>query len=118
MTEEEFANKIVFEYFETTEEFMKFRSSLFTQFNGWVLKLVGHTFPTFYCVMTDIKYDISEGETQAKYHLKFEEAIFTEDFSNTGQKPDVQGDESGSGFDSTTNDTTGDAGVGVDELTD
>ena len=118
MTEEEFANKIVFEDFETTEEFMKFRSSLFTQFNGWVLKLVGHTFPTFYCVMTDIKYDISEGETQAKYHLKFEEAIFTEDFSNTGQKPDVQGDESGSGFDSTTNDTTGDAGVGVDELTD
>ena len=106
--------------FEMTDEFMKFRSSLFTQFNGWVLKLVGHTFPTFYCVMTDIKYDLSEGETQAKYHLKFEEAIFTEDTSATGQKPEAEGDTNGGMTDSVTTDSvdTGDSGVGVDEMQD
>lgn len=106
--------------FEMTDEFMKFRSSLFTQFNGWVLKLVGHTFPTFYCVMTDIKYDLSEGETQAKYHLKFEEAIFTEDTSATGQKPEADGDTNGGMTDSVTTDSmdSGDSGVGVDEMQD
>lgn len=108
--------------FEMTEDFMRFRSSLFTQFNGWVLKLVGHTFPTFYCVMTDIKYDLSEGETQAKYHLKFEEAIFTGDYSTSGQKPEAEGDSTGGGLDSATNDSnaidTGDAGVPVDDMQD
>lgn len=110
------------EDFEMTEDFMRFRSTLFTQFNGWVLKLVGHTFPTFYCVMTDIKYDLSEGETQAKYHLKFEEAIFTGDYSTSGQKPEADGDATGGGLDSATNDTnaidTGDAGVPLDDMQD
>ena len=72
--------------FETTTAFMDFRNTFLTQFSGWTCKFLSHAFPTFYGVFTDIKYDIGEGETFAKWHLKIEEAIFTDAYSETGQK--------------------------------
>ena len=54
-----------------------------------------HTFGVFQGVLTDVSYSISSGETFAKWHLKFEEAIFLQDaYSTTGQKQEVSADSS------------------------
>lgn len=73
--------------FEDTTEFIKFRNTLFTQYSGWVCRFISHTFSTFDGVFTDVSYDISSGETFAKWHIKIEEAIFTPDYSADGKKP-------------------------------
>ena len=73
--------------FEDTTKFIKFRNTLFTQYSGWVCRFVGHTFSTFDGVFTDVSYDVSCGETFAKWHVKIEEAIFTPDYSPDGKKP-------------------------------
>lgn len=88
--------------FEQTTAFINFRNTFLTQFSGWKCKFVSHAFPTFYGVFTEIKYDISEGETFAKWHLKIEEALFTNDgYSTSGKKQEddatktSQGDQKG-----------------------
>lgn len=73
--------------FEDTTEFIKFRNTLFTQYSGWVCRFVSHTFSAFDGVFTDVSYDISSGESFAKWHIKIEEALFTEDYSADGKKP-------------------------------
>lgn len=90
--------------FEDTTEFIKFRTGFMMQFSGWVCRFVSHTFSTFNGVITEINYDISSGEQFAKWHLKIEEAIFTEDYSETGQKADT----SAGNQDNTNTETTGD----------
>ena len=97
-------DKVNFLNFEDTTDFMDFRSSFLTQYSGWVCRFVSHAFPTFYGVITDVKYDISEGETWAKYHVKIEEAVFTLDYNAAGKTTDTSTTTSGG---STTN--SGDA---------
>lgn len=84
--------------FEQTPEFAKMRDAFLTYFTGWECKFVTHVFPTFYGVITEIKYDISEGESFAKWHMKIEEALFlnyneektdTKDKTQTSQDGDT-----------------------------
>lgn len=98
------------EDFELTVKFANFRNTFLTYFTGWECKFVSHAFPSFYGVITDIKYDISEGETAAKWHVKIEEALFIT-YSDTGKKEDEkkQGTSGGTSSDS------GDAGSDTDE---
>jgi len=72
---------------ESTKEFADFRNTFLQQHSGWVCLFSSHTFGIFQGVLTDVSYNISSGETFAKWHLKFEEAIFLEGaYSTTGQK--------------------------------
>lgn len=95
--EENFNSKNVaqMQAFENTTEFIKFRNSFLTQFFGWQCKFVGHTFPTFNGVLTDVKYDIGSGEQFAKWHIKVEEALFTSDTSTDGKKAADESQTSG-----------------------
>lgn len=77
------------EEFELTPEFADMRNNFLTCYTGWECKFVSHAFPSFYGVLTEIKYDISEGETSAKWHLKIEEALFL-NYSDTGKKEEVK----------------------------
>ena len=79
---------------------------------GWVCLFSSHAFGVFQGVLTEVSYDITSGETLAKWHLKFEEALFITDengggYSTTGQKQDSS---STSGDGSTTG--SGDASSG------
>ena len=49
-----------------------------------------HTFGFFQGVITDVSYSINSGESFAKWHIKLEEAIFTENYSKSGQKPQAE----------------------------
>ena len=76
---------------EQTVEFADFRNTFLQQHLGWVCLFSSHAFGVFQGVLTEVSYDIASGETLAKWHLKFEEAIFltSEDgggYSTTGQK--------------------------------
>lgn len=80
---------------ESTKEFSDFRNTFLQQHLGWVCMFSSHTFGVFQGVLTDVSYSISSGETFAKWHLKFEEAIFLQDaYSTTGQKQEVSDDSS------------------------
>ena len=82
---------------EATKEFADFRSTFLQQHYGWVCRFTSHTFGVFQGVITDVKYDISSGESFAKWHIKLEEAIFLNDaYSTTGQKPKDESETSGS----------------------
>ena len=73
---------------ENTSEFAEFRSTFLQQHSGWVCRFASHTFGVFQGVLTDVSYSIGSGESFAKWHLKFEEAIFMdESYSDSGQKP-------------------------------
>lgn len=80
--------------FEETQQFIDFRNTFLLTFSGWVCKFTSQTFGSFYGVFTDISYNIDDGYSDAKWHFKIEEAIFTEDYT-----PDKN--ESGSGSNST-----------------
>lgn len=74
---------------EATREFADFRNTFLQQHSGWVCRFTSHAFGVFQGVITDVSYDISSGESFAKWHIKFEEAIFlNEAYSTKGQKPD------------------------------
>ena len=73
--------------FEDTQAFINFRNIFLQQFTGWVCKFTSQTFGIFEGVMTDISYELEDGYTDAKWHIKVEEAIFTEDYSEEGTKP-------------------------------
>ena len=72
---------------ENTPEFADFRNTFLQQHSGWVCNFASHTFGVFQGVINDVSYSIGSGETFAKWHLKLEEAIFTEAYSTSGQKP-------------------------------
>ena len=72
---------------EDTREFITFRNTFLQQHLGWMCQFNSHTFGTFVGVINDVSYQINSGETFAKWHIKLEEAIFTEGYSETGQKP-------------------------------
>ena len=40
-------------------------------------------------MITDISYEIEDGFLDAKWHLKVQEAIFTEDYSEDGKKKET-----------------------------
>lgn len=74
---------------EAKEEFASFRNTFLQQHSGWVCRFTSHAFGVFQGVITDVAYDINSGESFAKWHIKFEEAIFlNEAYSTKGQKPD------------------------------
>lgn len=77
----------LFTDYEQTKEFSDFRSSFLQQHLGWICKFNTHAFPTFVGVINDVSFSINNGESFAKWHVKLEEAIFTEAYSTTGQKP-------------------------------
>lgn len=82
---------------EATVEFADFRNTFLQQHSGWVCRFTSHAFGVFQGVITDVSYDISSGESFAKWHIKFEEAIFlNEAYSTKGQKPDATETSDGS----------------------
>lgn len=84
---------------ESTKEFADFRNTFLQQHTGWVCMFSSHTFGIFQGVLTDLSYDVASGETFAKWHLKFEEALFIQDdegngYSTTGVKQTASEDGS------------------------
>ena len=73
---------------ESTEAFATFRSVFLQQHLGWVCRFTSHTFGVFQGVINEVNYSIGDGETFAKWHIKLEEALFTEAYSLDGKKPD------------------------------
>lgn len=92
---------------EKTTGFSDFRATFLQQHSGWVCKFVSHIFGVFQGVITDVSYQIGSGESFAKWHIKIEEAIFTDAYSNTGQKPQEQ--QSGDSTSGGTTESSGDA---------
>ena len=78
-------NKLGIDYitanFEETQTFIDFRNTFLLTFSGWVCKFTSQTFGSFYGVFTDISYNIDDGYSDAKWHFKIEEAIFTDDYT-------------------------------------
>lgn len=87
--------------FQETQAFIDLRNTFLQQFSGWICKFTSEVFGVFDGVLTDISYEIESGFNDAKWHLKIEEAIFTEDYSEDGKKPTEtsEGSESSSGED-------------------
>lgn len=85
--------------FQETQAFIDFRNTFLQQFNGWICKFTSEVFGVFDGVITDISYEIEDGFLDAKWHLKVQEAIFTEDYSEDGKKPPntSEGSETDSG---------------------
>lgn len=67
--------------FEETQQFIDFRNTFLLTFSGWVCKFTSQTFGSFYGVFTDISYNIDDGYSDAKWHFKIEEAIFTDNYT-------------------------------------
>lgn len=78
---------------EATKQFSEFRNTFLQQHSGWVCRFTSHAFGVFQGVITDVSYDISSGESFAKWHIKLEEAIFLESYSIDGKKPEDENDE-------------------------
>ena len=78
---------------EQTKEFADFRATFLQQHSGWVCKFVSHIFGVFQGVITDVNYSVNSGESFAKWHIKLEEAIFTDAYQETGQKPSAESSE-------------------------
>lgn len=72
--------------FQQTQAFIDFRNSFLQQFNGWVCQFTSEVFGVFNGVITEISYEIEDGVLDAKWHLKIQEAIFTDDYSEEGKK--------------------------------
>ena len=87
----------VVEDFQKTQAFIDFRSSFLQQFNGWICQFTSDVFGVFNGVITEMSYEIEDGSMDAKWHLKIEEAIFTDDYSEEGKKPQAEGSTDGSG---------------------
>lgn len=82
---------------ESTPEFAEFRTTFLQQHSGWVCRFTSHTFGVFQGVFTDVSYSIGSGETFAKWHLKFDEAIFMDGiYSESGQKQQAESTSDGS----------------------
>lgn len=72
---------------EATKEFIDFRNTFLQQHSGWVCRFASHTFGVFQGVITDVNYNISGGESFAKWHVKIEEAVFLKGaYSTKGKK--------------------------------
>lgn len=71
---------------EATPEFADFRNTFLQQHSGWMCRFSSHAFGVFNGVITDVSYSIGSGESFAKWHIKIEEAIFTEAYQTTGKK--------------------------------
>lgn len=85
--------------FQQTQAFINFRNTFLQQFSGWICKFTSEVFGVFDGVITDISYEIESGFMDAKWHIKIEEAIFTEDYSEDGTKKTEtsEGSENNSG---------------------
>lgn len=95
--EKHYIDKNFFIDIEQTKEFTDFRSSFLQQHLGWMCQFNTHAFPTFVGVINDISFSINSGESFAKWHVKLEEALFTDAYSETGQKPQEQSQTSEDG---------------------
>ena len=91
---------------EKTTGFSDFRATFLQQHSGWVCKFVSHIFGVFQGVITDVSYQVGAGESFAKWHIKLEEAIFTDAYSETGQKPQEQSSDTSSGSTEASGDAT------------
>ena len=80
--------------FEETQTFVDFRNTFLLTFSGWVCKFTSQIFGSFYGVFTDISYNIDDGYSDAKWHFKIEEAVFTDDYTGTkDQSPQADSTE-------------------------
>lgn len=94
---------------EDTTEFIEFRQNFLQQHSGWMCTFTSDVFGTFDGVLTEVKYELGGGEVDSKFHIKIEEAIFTDNYSPTGatdqqeeqQKQASNGSEASSGDAST-----------------
>lgn len=92
---------------EKTTGFADFRATFLQQHSGWVCKFVSHIFGVFQGVITDVSYQIGSGESFAKWHVKIEEAIFTDAYQENGQKAAADNTtETSSGSTETSGDAT------------
>lgn len=75
---------------ESTKEFIDFRNTFLQQHMGWVCRFASHTFGVFQGVINQVNYNIGNGESFAKWHIKIEEAVFLKDaYSTEGKKPEA-----------------------------
>lgn len=92
---------------ESTKEFIDFRNTFLQQHMGWVCRFASHTFGVFQGVINQVNYNIGNGESFAKWHIKIEEAIFLKDaYSVEGKKPEATTTSDGSTTDSGGADST------------
>lgn len=96
---------------EKTKAFAEFRATFLQQHSGWVCRFVSSIFGVFTGVITDVSYQIGNGESFAKWHIKLEEALFTSDYQETGQKPASETSSDGSTTNSGTATDIEDIGV-------
>lgn len=85
-------NRVV-QDFQQTQAFIDFRNSFLQQFSGWICQFTSEVFGVFNGVITEISYEIEDGSMDAKWHLKIQEAIFTDDYSEEGKKPPAETSE-------------------------
>ena len=83
---------------EETITFLDFRNNFLQIFTGWSCMFISQSFGTVEGVCTEINYEVEDGFTDAKWHCKVEESIFTDSYSTEGKKPDTSnGDGNNSG---------------------
>jgi len=83
---------------EQTLTFLNFRNNFMQIYTGWSCMFISQSFGTVEGVFTEISYEVEDGFSDAKWHCKVEESIFTDSYSTEGKKPDTSnGDSNNSG---------------------
>lgn len=83
---------------EETLTFLNFRNNFMQIYTGWSCMFISHSFGTVEGVFTEINFEVEDGFTDAKWHCKVEESIFTDNYSTDGKKPSTSdGDGNNSG---------------------
>lgn len=79
---------------EEANAFVKVRESFLQEYSGWACTFTSSNFGSFDGVITELSYDIEEGETDAKYSVKIEEVVVPTDTttsSETGKSNAIYG---------------------------
>lgn len=83
---------------EQTLTFLNFRNNFMQIYTGWSCMFISQSFGTVEGVFTEISYEVEDGFSDAKWHCKVEESIFTDNYSTDGKKPSTSdGDGNNSG---------------------
>lgn len=83
---------------EETITFLNFRNNFMQIYTGWSCMFISQSFGTVEGVFTEINYEVEDGFSDAKWHCKVEESIFTDSYSTDGKKPSTSdGDGNNSG---------------------
>ena len=83
---------------EETITFLNFRNTFLQTYTGWICTFVSQSFGVVEGVFTEVSYENEDGFSDAKWHCKVEEALFTNEYSTEGKKPTTSdGDSNNSG---------------------